>query len=64
MIMSFGKGFIGWIYYEMEYGYIFTGAYDPCYWGFSPHLSPKCSFLKSKGKNTDGVFSKRLKSPL
>jgi hypothetical protein len=64
MKMSYGKGSLGWMYYEMEYGYIFTGAYDPYYWGYSPYLSPKHYSPESIGKNTDGMFSKRLKRPL
>ena len=47
--MPFGIGSLGWMYYEMEYGYIFTGAYDPYYWGYLPYPSSRTNFLKEKG---------------
>lgn len=55
--MSIGKGSLEWMYYEMEYGYIFTGAYDPYYWGYSPYRSLEHYSPKGIGRNTDGVFS-------
>ncbi len=38
--MSKEKETLEWMYYEMEYGYISAGAYDPSYWGYSPYLFP------------------------
>jgi hypothetical protein len=62
MEMSFEKGSLGWMYYEMEYGYIFSGAYDPYYWGYSPYLSTRGYTPNGRGKGTDGALSKRSKS--
>jgi hypothetical protein len=64
MEMSFEKKSLGWMYYEMEYGYIFTGAYDPNYWGYSSCLSPGWYYPNGRVQGTDGALSKRSKSPL
>ena len=62
--MSFGKRFLGWQYYEMEYGYIFTGAYDPSYWGYAPSLPSRGYSPNGREKNNDGEFSMGIKKTL
>jgi len=62
--MSFSKGSLGWMYYEMPFGYVLTGAYDPYYWGYSPYFSTRSYFSHGIEKGNSKASSKKIKGPL